>query len=71
MDRAHIRSKGAGGTWGDENIMLLCRNHHIEQHALGWFKFCEKYRRAEEALEKRGWVISDEFGRKKLIRKED
>jgi hypothetical protein len=30
---AHVRSRGAGGTW--EDVVSLCRSHHREQHNLG------------------------------------
>jgi hypothetical protein len=32
-EAAHVRSRGAGGTWRD--IVPLCRDHHREQHAIG------------------------------------
>jgi RNase P subunit RPR2 len=30
-ENAHVRSRGAGGTWQD--VVPLCRDHHREQHA--------------------------------------
>lgn len=32
-EAAHVRSRGAGGTWRD--IVPLCRDHHREQHTVG------------------------------------
>jgi RNase P subunit RPR2 len=30
-ENAHVRSRGAGGTWRD--VVPLCKDHHREQHA--------------------------------------
>ena len=62
MDRAHIRSKGAGGSFDKSNILLLCREHHTEQHKVGWHKFCEKYPSIAEELSNRDWEIVEIFG---------
>ena len=40
-DNAHIRSRGAGGTYRD--IIPLCRYHHVEQHTAGIKTFAFKY----------------------------
>jgi hypothetical protein len=32
-EAAHVRSRGAGGTW--EDLVPLCRDHHREQHQVG------------------------------------
>lgn len=69
MDRCHIKSQGAGGTWEDENIVLMCRRHHTEQHAFGWDKFIERYPNIGILLEKKGWEMKQEFGRKRLVKK--
>jgi hypothetical protein len=68
-DRAHIRSKGAGGSWADDNIIQLCRQHHSEQHQGGWIKFIEKYKTIGEVLKSKGWEVRDVLGVTKLVRK--
>lgn len=40
---AHIRSVGAGGDDVPENLVPLCADHHIRQHAMGWKVFKEKH----------------------------
>jgi hypothetical protein len=69
IDRAHIKSKGAGGTWDEDNIIHLCRQHHQEQHQIGWPRFVEKYVRVERELDNKGWIMEVQFGVKRLIRK--
>lgn len=68
MDRAHIKSKGSGGTWEESNIILLCRNHHIEQHKRGWREFVMKFPHVGKVLKDKGWKFIKEFGRSKLTR---
>ncbi len=70
VDRAHIKSKGSGGTMDDFNIILLCREHHTEQHKLGWNKMSIKHSRISLSLASRGWKFREEFGRIKLFRGE-
>jgi 5-methylcytosine-specific restriction endonuclease McrA len=67
-DRAHVKTRGSGG--GDEewNIMPLCREHHVEQHKIGIVTFAEKYKAVKAYLEKHGWTIIEDPGRKKLVR---
>lgn len=60
-DRAHIKSKGSGGTWDDENILSLCRSHHREQHSVGWKKLCSRYPIVEYELNRWGWELVEEF----------
>lgn len=67
-DRCHLKSKGSGGTWEDENIVLMCREHHSEQHKSGWSKFLEKYPMARHKLKKKGWSIVEVLGVKKLVK---
>jgi len=69
IDRAHVKTKGSGGTWDDWNIMPLCRIHHIQQHRIGIVTFALKYPQVLEHLEQKGWEIQDQFGRKRLVRK--
>lgn len=58
-DAAHVRSRGAGG--GDEpgNLLPLCRNHHIEQHAHGWKRFLAAYPNVTVDLLDRGWRLAE------------
>lgn len=41
IECAHVRSRGAGGTWEDQ--VPLCTVHHSEQHALGVRTFARRY----------------------------
>lgn len=43
-DPHHIRTRGSGG--GDEpnNMLPLCRMHHVEIHRIGVKSFAERYR---------------------------
>lgn len=38
---AHVRSRGAGGTW--RSVVSMCRDHHREQHEFGILTFQRKY----------------------------
>ena len=69
MDRAHIRTRGAGAGWEPWEYLLLCRTHHIAQGGMGWSRFIEKYPHIAGELEKRGWEIVDVFGTPKLRRR--
>lgn len=40
----HFRHKGAGGADKEENIIVLCREHHCEIHKIGKWSFLDKYR---------------------------
>jgi hypothetical protein len=66
-DRAHIRSRGAGGPDSDFNIILLCRMHHSRQHTVGWGKFCLEYPSVKSELLKKGWEIDYLFGTFKMF----
>lgn len=69
IDRAHIKSRGAGGTWEDNNIVLMCRRHHMEQHKMGWPSFALKYKTVRIALEGRGWqIVLNPMGQRRLVR---
>jgi hypothetical protein len=68
-DRAHIRSKGAGGSMNADNIMHFCRIHHIEQHQYGWHKFVGQYPNVLVELHRKGWEFTFMFGIMKLVRK--
>lgn len=43
IDPAHVVSRGAGGGDFVDNVMPLCRSHHIEQGQIGWVRMCDKY----------------------------
>lgn len=63
LDRCHIRSKGAGGTWDDYNIILMCRKMHQIQHALGWNRFIKLHPAVGLILIEKGWYY-DEYKKK-------
>jgi Putative HNHc nuclease len=64
-DPCHIKSVGSGGDDTHDNIVNLCRAHHIEQHSIGFFKMCEKYPFFRQILAQKGWQFD---GNKKLRR---
>lgn len=66
-DPAHIRSKGAGGHDIDENVIPLCRQHHMAQHVYGWEVMINKYPQLAEKLMKLGWVWGDQSPTGKLF----
>ena len=68
-DPAHIKSRGAGGDDVADNLLALCRRHHSEQHALGWSGFVGKYPAVEWILDGKGWVVEEQMGRRRLVRK--
>jgi len=59
-DPAHIKSRGAGGGDVVENVMPLCREHHTEQHSLGWKRFSQRYILVAVALKERGWSFDQD-----------
>lgn len=61
-DRAHIKSKGAGGSMAANNLVPLCRQHHIEQHTCGWSQFVIRHPQLIEPLARKGWALKEEFG---------
>lgn len=61
-DPAHIKTRGAWGPDVVENVVPLCRFHHIEQHQIGWDRFAAKYRYVRVVLNSIGWDL-DEDGR--------
>ena len=68
-DKAHIKTKGSGGSNDSNNIMLLCRVCHVEQHKIGIITFIEKYESVKENLKTKGWEIVSVNGFKRLVRK--
>lgn len=59
-DPCHIRSVGAGGDDVEWNLISICRQHHTEQHQIGWVTFARKYRSVHLALRLKGWQIEGE-----------
>lgn len=53
------------------NLMPLCRDHHQEQHRVGWFQISIRYPLIFQHLESLGWHFVDSFGVKKLVRKDN
>lgn len=68
VDRAHVRTRGAGAGWGSDEWILLCRTDHIRQGQLGWKKFIEMYPHLIEVLKSKGWELRTEFGISKIRR---
>jgi hypothetical protein len=52
------------------NLISLCRDCHIIQHRIGWFRFANRYPSVMHELMNKGWKFIDEFGVMKL-RSED
>lgn len=69
-DKCHIRSRGAGGGWDDDNIMQLCRKCHSMQHAIGWYQFSKDSPSVLVKLDEKGWEFQEIFGVMKLVKKE-
>jgi len=53
-DPAHLTTVKAGGNDSMKNVMSLCRQHHTEQHTIGWVKMSKKYYRVRYALRRMG-----------------
>lgn len=68
-DRCHIKSKGAGGGVDEENIMHLCRTHHVLQHTVGWGRLMQRFPVVEAELLKKGWVLEERFGVWKVLKR--
>ena len=47
-DQAHVRSRGAGGTWTD--TVPMCRSCHVLQHTKGWRPLWEATGRSRDDL---------------------
>ena len=68
VDRAHIKTRGAGAGWEDWEYIYLCRTDHILQGQIGWYKFINKYPHLKRILKNKGWDIEIIFGIPKLVR---
>lgn len=64
-DPCHIKSRGSGGHDLEENIVPMCRKHHTQHHAIGWFRFCQQHPSVRWILHKKGWVFDENC---KLVR---
>jgi hypothetical protein len=69
LDRAHIKTRGAGAGWNSDEYIFLCRPHHIMQSQLNWKRFSERYPIVIKELKSRGWHLVEEFGVWKVRRK--
>lgn len=67
-DPCHIKSVGAGGNDEESNLLSMCRRHHSESHALGWYKFATTHLHMFKILNDFGWEFVSEFGVMKLRR---
>lgn len=70
LDRCHIKTAKTGGTFDDDNILLLCRNDHVRQHSLGFVRFIYRYPHLAKILKQKGWELENVFGVVKLVRVE-
>ncbi len=66
-DPCHIRTFGSSGVDADWNIVPMCRDHHNEQHKLGWYQFTKKYLSAGKSLVDLGWVFLECNGQIKMF----
>lgn len=66
-DPCHIRTFGASGVDAEWNFMPLCREHHDEQHRIGWYRFTKKYLAAGAVFTAKGWVLLEVNGQYKLF----
>lgn len=68
VDRAHIRTRGAGAGWEEWEWVPLCRKHHVQQGAVGWHRFACENPKVGMALAERSWTFENRFGVMKLVR---
>lgn len=71
IDRAHIKSKGSGGSNEPNNILLLCRLCHRNQHDHGWKRMIDEYPNLGTLLDEKGFELVNEFGIDRLRRKHE
>ena len=63
IEACHVRSRGAGGTADD--LVPMCRNHHLEQHAIGVRTFAARHNLdlgAEAERHEALWIAYGESG---------
>lgn len=68
-DPAHIKSRGAGGSNEEHNLMPLCRHHHRLSHDQGWNSFALSYSKVMRCLYDKGWCFEKLGGIHKLRRR--
>lgn len=66
-DPAHIKTRGAGASNLEYEMIPLCRPHHVEQGTKPWSDFVKKYPQVKVALIEKGWEFIDNFGAEKLV----
>lgn len=54
IDLHHIKSRKSGGSDCTNNLLELCRAHHVEIHQIGRTTFIKKYR-LEYLMNEKGW----------------
>lgn len=69
-DVAHIKTRGSGGDDTFENVLPLCRGCHTLQHKVGFVKLWDTSQKMRFALSLRGWQVDEEFGLRKLRKKD-
>jgi hypothetical protein len=55
VDLHHVKSRGAGGSDLDYNLMPLAHKYHQELHTIGLNTMSIKYPQVEDWLHKNGW----------------
>lgn len=58
-DPCHLKTRGSGGDDSFENVIPLCRRHHVEQGQIGFKRFCDKFPAVLSQIEARGWILDD------------
>lgn len=53
-DLDHVTTRGAGGKDIPENLIPLCRVHHVERHSTGWGHMIRKYIGVKKWMERNG-----------------
>lgn len=56
-DPCHIQTYAVSREDRPDNLIPMCRKHHVEQGQIGWRKFCEKFPGVLIAINFKGWVI--------------
>lgn len=62
VEACHVRTRRNNGD--RENLVPMCHNHHMEQHAIGLRSFCERY---EIDLERQAVVYQDWYNTKEEL----
>lgn len=65
-DEHHIKTRKSGGGDERENLLDLCRLHHIEIHKIGMTKMIRKFPVIQLILKEKGWEYCET--RKKWVR---